>query len=224
MAMRGAVLEPPAGAVDTGGAAAGRAAVPGALDGLLGTGPCFSGALRGYDRLQVDNYVAWAEGEISLARRESDHLLSRYAASSSELQEARRRLAQLARERDAGQSAEQAQQLLVHAAEHAALVTAAAEAEAERIRRDARQEADVRLRNVAALQQAAVAAREQAATAIDVARRECDAARAAAAARTAELEAELDRMRRQRDEARGSLGRLREQVETALRVVVALPA
>ncbi|MGY1741837.1 MULTISPECIES: DivIVA domain-containing protein [unclassified Blastococcus] len=220
MAMRGAVLDPtPAGGT---GAGAPRTAAPGALEGLLGTGPCFTGALRGYDRLQVDNYVAWAEAEIAAARRESDHLLSRYAASSSELQEARRRLAQLARERDAAPQADPARQLLVDAAEHAAVLTAAAEAEAERIRREAREEAEARLRNVADLRAAAVAVREQAAAELEAARRELDAARTAAAAQQAELVAEVAELRRQRDEARGSLRRLREQVDVALQVV-ALP-
>src|SRR3712207_2612900 len=65
---------------------------PGELDGLLGTGPVFTHAVRGYDRLQVDDYVAWAETELHVLRRENDHLLSRYAAASAELQNARRRL------------------------------------------------------------------------------------------------------------------------------------
>lgn len=82
MSRRAAVLAPPGAEATSRTPGDGRPA-PGGLDGLLGTAPCFSGALRGYDRMQVDNYVAWAEAEIALARRESDHLISRYAACSA---------------------------------------------------------------------------------------------------------------------------------------------
>jgi cell division septum initiation protein DivIVA len=224
MSVRGAVLVSSAPEDPSSGAPATGTRAPGALEGLLGTGPCFPGALRGYDRIQVDNYVAWAEAEIGLARRESDHLLSRYAACSSELQEARRRLAQLARERDGGPRADEAQRRLVHAAEHAASLTAAAEAEAGRIRQEARAEAEARLANVEQLRQAVVAAREEATATLEAVRREREAAEAASAARQAELAAEVVELRRQRDEARGSLCRLRDQVDIALQVVVALPA
>ncbi|MGY1814475.1 hypothetical protein [Blastococcus sp. SYSU D00820] len=208
------------------------------LDALLGTDPCFSGALRGYDRLQVDTYVAWAENEIALARRESDHLLSRYAACSGELQNARRRLAQFVRERDGGKVRE----LVERAERRAAETVADAEAEAERIRAEACTEAEARLAKVAALRDAAraerdellagarreaeelrrAAAEELAARLADEeqrARQDREAAEAAAAARLAAVAAEVQALEAQRDEARRSLRRLTGQIGDALQVV-----
>src|SRR5688500_18661289 len=52
----------------------------GGLDGLITTGPVFHARLHGYDRLEVDNYVAWAESELVTARREAEHLLGRYGS------------------------------------------------------------------------------------------------------------------------------------------------
>src|SRR3712207_3536448 len=68
--------------------------LPGGLDALLNTRPCFRGALRGYDRLQVDNYVAWAESELGTLRRRTDHLLAGFGAAQAELEISRRLLAQ----------------------------------------------------------------------------------------------------------------------------------
>jgi colicin import membrane protein len=192
---------------------------PSGLDGLLGADPCFRGALRGYDRLQVDNYVSWAESELALARRESDHLLSRYAACSAELASARLRLAQVARERAERPRADEGRQLLVEAAGHAAAITAAAEAEAERIRDVARAEAQARLANVEDLREAAAAVHEQAAEMVAAAERQRAAAVTESQRRIAALRAEADELRRQRDRARASLAALREQVTSALQVV-----
>jgi hypothetical protein len=36
----------------------------GDLDSMLGSEPAFRTQVRGYDRLQVDNYVTWAEAEL----------------------------------------------------------------------------------------------------------------------------------------------------------------
>ncbi len=147
-------------------AAPGEASAPGGLDGLLGTGPAFSGALRGYDRLQVDNYVAWAESEIALARREVDHVLSRYAACSGDLQNARLRLAQVARDRETADGRGRAEEVLARAVHEAEAYTAATVAdaleEAEQIGAEARAEAQARLEKVEAIRQAAVAERDTA--------------------------------------------------------------
>src|SRR3954465_13540799 len=48
----------------------------GALAGLLSSAPCFRTAVRGYDRMQVDNYVAWSEAEIATSRRGTDDPMS----------------------------------------------------------------------------------------------------------------------------------------------------
>src|SRR4051794_1814886 len=74
--------------------------VTGALDAMLSVRPCFRGALRGYDRMQVDNYVAWAESELQAMRRQSDLLLGRYGAAQAELEISRRLLSQSPRGRE----------------------------------------------------------------------------------------------------------------------------
>src|SRR3954453_13170318 len=63
----------------------------GDFDELLDTRPVFRTRVHGYDKLQVDNYVSWAEGELEGARRAGDHLLARLAACAAELAEHRRR-------------------------------------------------------------------------------------------------------------------------------------
>ncbi|MGY1744370.1 hypothetical protein [Blastococcus sp. SYSU D00695] len=189
---------------------------PGALDALLGTEPTFRGALRGYDRMEVDNYVAWAETEIAVARRENDHLLTRFSACSAELADARRRLAGV----DRG-DADPVQELLVRAAEHAAALTAAAEAEADRIRGAARAEARARLANVAVLRQAVAAVRDETLATLAAERRDRAAAERESAGRIAALEAEVERLRRERDAAHAASALLGERIEDALQVVTA---
>src|SRR3954447_24129695 len=58
---------------------------------LLDTRPVFRTRVHGYDKLQVDNYVSWAERELEGARRAGDHLLGRLTAAAAELAEHRRR-------------------------------------------------------------------------------------------------------------------------------------
>ncbi|MBM7808764.1 cell division septum initiation protein DivIVA [Geodermatophilus bullaregiensis] len=169
------------------------------LDGLLNTGPVFTHAVRGYDRLQVDDYVAAAETELLVLRRENEHLLSRYAACSGELQNARRRLAQLVREREALPSPEDARILVERAQE-----------EAERVRTEARAEAEARLAKVAEMREAVIALREQAhgevagvraeaQAAREEAHREAEEARRAAAAERARLDREAAEARARRE-------------------------
>ena len=218
---------------------------PGGLDGLLGTGPVFTGAVRGYDRAQVDDYVAWAETELLVLRRENDHLLSRYAACSADLQNARGRLAQLVRERQSLPGPEDARALVRRAEEEAAALTAAAEEEARRVRAEAQEEAQARLSGVVEMREAVTALRDQtrseAAAVLEAARREAAALRRAAVAecqrldreaaevraradaealeRRRALEAELEPLRDHRDEARDWLRRLTGQIDEALAVV-----
>src|SRR3954454_10235417 len=66
----------------------------GDLDGMLTTAPVVRTAVRGYDRLQVDNYVAWAEAELRAVGREADPLGDRYGARAAELEIPRRLLAE----------------------------------------------------------------------------------------------------------------------------------
>jgi colicin import membrane protein len=236
--------------VPTGDGTAGTASAPASnrpsgLDGLLGSGPVFRGAVRGYDRTQVDDYVSWAETEVLVLRRENDHLLSRYAACSAELQNARRRLAQLVRERQSLPGPEDALAMVRRAEEEAAAISAAAEEEAERVRADALTEAAARLSGVAEMREAVTALRDQtrseAAAVLEAARREAAQLRRAAAAERERLdreaaeararadaealerrraaEAGLQPLRDERDEARDWLRRLTGQLDEALAVV-----
>jgi cell division septum initiation protein DivIVA len=204
------------------------AVVPGGLDGLLSTAPCFRPSLRGYDRLQVDNYVGWAETELAVARRQIDDLLARLGACATELESARRaaadrdrsgmpapiadllrRAAEEARQvsdvavREARRmteaAAEQARRTVAVANDEARRTTEAADAEAMRILAEARLEADARLSKADAI---------------------IEAATAAATERLAAAEREVEEVRRQRDEARASLRALTARIGEALQGVV----
>src|SRR6478672_6594665 len=79
--------------VDTLGGAADPGALPalrrpdaGGLAQLFDRRPMFRRRHRGYDRFQVDEYVAWAEAELDAARRQCDYLLSRYGACTAQLE------------------------------------------------------------------------------------------------------------------------------------------
>ncbi|MGY1771222.1 hypothetical protein [Blastococcus sp. SYSU D00813] len=199
------------------GALEGEPRAPGGLDGLLSTAPTFSGALRGYDRLQVDNYVAWAEAEIALARREADHLLSRYAACSAELQNARCRLAQLHRERETAEGRGLAEEVLARAAEEAEALTAGALEEAQRTTEEARAEAQARLEKVEAMRAAAVAERDTARVEARGLRQQAALVLAAARDEAAALLAEAER-RRDDEDARARQDREAAEAASAARL------
>ena len=114
----------------------------GALDELLDHRPVFRRRRHGYDRLQVDNYVTWAESELVSARRYADHLLARYGECAAQLELARRESAAPHREVDLTAVSDRLGELLRLAADEAAEVTAAGVDEAERIVGEARQEAE----------------------------------------------------------------------------------
>jgi len=214
---------------------AGRPDVAGALDGLLGTAPCFRTAVRGYDRLQVDNYVAWAEAEIATARREADDLLGRFGQCSAELEISRRLLAQSPEGQELTFVSERVGRMLRMAADEAAEITTSAQDDADRILAEARADADARLRKAHEIKELAVAtsdrmrteaqaelerAHEQAAHYLrDAAaqmRREQEAAAAVAAAQVAALQDEVRELHRRREQARESLRRLTDQIGEAL--------
>ncbi len=187
--------------------------IPHGMDGLLSTSPCFRPSLRGYDRVQVDNYVAWAETELSVARRQVDDLLSRLGACAVELEAARRGavsrddsglpapIVELLRRAadEAGQVSEaavgEARRITGSAEEAARRTTEEAAAEADRILADAQLEAEARLRKADAIVEAATAAAEE---------------------RLAAAEREVAELRRQRDEARESLHVLTSRIGEAL--------
>ena len=212
-----------------------RPDVAGALDGLLGTAPCFRTAVRGYDRIQVDNYVAWAEVEIATARREADDLMVRYGQCSAELEISRRLLARSPEGQELTFVSERVGRMLRMAADEAAEITAGAETEADQIVSEARADADARLRKAHEIKELAAAAsdrmraeaqaeleraREQAAhyrrDAMAQLRREQEVAAAAAAAQVAVLQEEVMELRRRREQARESLRRLTDQIGEAI--------
>jgi cell division septum initiation protein DivIVA len=221
--------------------------VTGALDAMLSTRPCFRGALRGYDRMQVDNYVAWAESELQAMRRQSDLLLGRFGAAQAELEISRRLLSQSPRGRELSTASDRVGEMLRLAADEASSMTAAGADEAERILAEARLEADARLRKAQEIKQLAIATSDQireqarrekaeAAGLLERARQQADellrdaaterdrltGEAADARARLAAVQDEVDDLRRQRDEARQLLRRLTDQIGQALEAVSAV--
>ena len=219
-----------------------RPDVAGALDGLLSNAPCFRTVMRGYDRLEVDNYVAWAEAELSAARREIDDLMTRYAQVAAEVEISRRLLAQSPEGQEATFVSERMGRMLRVAADEAAEITAAASAEADKILSEARADADARLRKAHEIKQVAVDAadriredaerlRAEAAAELDQAReqaarslrdageqiqREQQAAAEAAAVRVAALQEEAQELCHRRGRAHEDLRRLTNQIGEAL--------
>jgi hypothetical protein len=196
----------------------------GDLRQLLDHRPLFRRRRRGYDRFQVDNYVAWAEAELDAARRQCDYLLSRYGACTAQLEMAR----QAPRRSATGPVSVRLGEMLRLAAEEAEVITAAGIDEAERIVAGARVEAEARLRKVAGIHEAAIAAGEElraqarcdAALLLGSAAAQREAAATEAAAELSAVRAEVEDLRRQRDDARRSLERLTAQIGQALQAVV----
>jgi cell division septum initiation protein DivIVA len=165
----------------------------GELDALLAPRPVFRAALRGYDRLQVDNYVARAETELLAVRRANDDLLTRYGACSAELEISRRLLACSPAGREQVRTSERVGEILRLAADEAARLTEAGAADADRIRGVARAEADALLRRAREVRDGAVADCERM-------RAEAEDARAAAEEELARAHAEIGRMTARLDE------------------------
>jgi hypothetical protein len=201
-----------------------RPDLDGDLAELLDRRPVFRRRPSGYDRAQVDNYVAWAEAELDAARRQSDYLLSRYGACVAQLELARR----APRPSVTGPVSARLGEMLRLAAEEAEVITVAGVDEAERIVAGARVEAEARLRKVAGIREAAIAAGEElrararrdAAQLLDSAAAARDAAATEAAAELCAVRAEVEDLRRQRDDARRSLERLTAQIGQALQAAV----
>jgi cell division septum initiation protein DivIVA len=116
----------------------------------------FRTRVNGYDRLQVDNYAAWVESELTTLRREVDHLLVRFGECSAELEISRRLLADAPRGRDVFPVSDRVQEMLQLAVDEAAALTEAGAQEAERILAEARTEADARLRKAHEIKELAV--------------------------------------------------------------------
>ena len=191
----------PAGAVPRG------TRLTGDLDALLDHRPTFRGSVRGYDRLEVDNYVAWAESELAAAQREREHLLDRVFAAGAELEISRRLLAERPPARTS--VSERVGEILRLAEEQGAQVLEAADAEAGRIVAEARLEADARLRKAREIKELAVEAADQL-------RAAAQEERAAAAALLAEARGRADALLQQAAEERERLaGEAAEERERA---------
>ena len=169
-------------------------AAPGEPDALLGPRPAFRAALRGYDRLQVDDYVAWAETELLALRRANDDLLTRYGTCSAELEISRRLLACSPAGREQVRTSERVGEILRLAADEAARLTEAGAADADRLRAVARAEADALLRRAREVRDGAVADCERM-------RAEAEEARATAEEELARAHAEVRRLTARLDEA-----------------------
>ncbi len=221
----------------------------GGLDSVLTTGPVFHARLHGYDRLEVDNYVAWAESELVTARREAEHLLARYGACAAELEISRRLLAQTPKDRDLSQISDRVRDILRLAADEATSVVVSATEEAEQVLAEARLEADERLRKAHRVKEMAAATademrelaerdRAEAAALLERSRAEAEsmvgdatAERDRLVAEAAEareqltaVRAEAEDVRRQRDDAMAALRRLTEQIDAALALTSAGPS
>jgi cell division septum initiation protein DivIVA len=128
---------------------------------MLGDRPVFRTRVNGYDRLQVDNYAAWAEAELGTLRREVDHLLRRFGESSAELEISRRLLADAPRGREVFPVSDRVQEMLQLAADEAEALREAGVQDAERILAEARTEADARLRKAHEIKELAVRAADE---------------------------------------------------------------
>jgi hypothetical protein len=194
-------------------------AYSGDLDGLLDTRPVFRTRVNGYDRLQVDNYVTWAEEELAAARRAGDHLLARFAVCAAELAEFRRQPPVQAppptpANPDLAVVSERVREILRLASDEAADIIEAATEEADGIVADARVEAEARLQKTEQMREAAIAMVEQmrervvreraeAVAVLDRARAEADELLQAAAAERGRLAAEAaDRLALEAEQAR----------------------
>jgi hypothetical protein len=116
---------------------------------MLQEPPAFRRSPLGYDRLQVENYVRWAEDELAAGSRERDDLVLRCARLRSDLDEARRLLHHSPAGRESIRLSWRIGSVLSAAADQAEAITAQAEEDAERTRAEARAEAEERLAKVA---------------------------------------------------------------------------
>ena len=186
----------------------------GDIDTILGTGPAFRSAFRGYSRLQVDNYVRWAETELLTARRELDDVTARYGVCLADLEISRRLLAESPEGRELSRLSVRIGEILRLAADEAAERTASAKAEAESVLGSARTEADTMLHRAREAEESAVATadrlraeaatdRDEASAVLEDARREAARQQQEAAAERARLdqEAAAERERRDRETA-----------------------
>lgn len=199
------------------------------IDDLMVAAPVFRTKVHGYDRFEVDNYVAWTEAEFRVARRETENLVERYGRVCAELEISRRLLARSPEGREMTVLTERMGQMLRLAADEAAAVTAAGQEEADQVLADARTEADARLRKAHAIKQMAVEAsdrmREEARVMRAEAAAELDRARTSAAETLRQAEANRQRAAEEaaqvRAQAEAERQRLTEEARQTAAVLLA---
>lgn len=112
---------------------------------VSGSAPVFRRHGEGYDRAQVDEYVAWVDAELRAQRRATDELVRRYQDCAADLELSRRLLEHSAEGQRFLDVTQQAGHLLAAAADQAAEVAAAGAAEAHRVVAEARIQAQASL-------------------------------------------------------------------------------
>lgn len=198
----------------------GRPNLTGDLESMLGNEPAFRTQVRGYDRLQVDNYVTWAEAELQSARRHVEDVTTRYGSCLAELEISRRLLAQSPTGREMSRVSERIGQMLRLAADEAADLTTAGAREADRVLGEARTEADAILRKAHDVKDAAVAASDRMRQEARIMRAEAmgvlDRARREAAELLQAAALERRHLDEQTEEARDCLRRVTGQIGEAI--------
>jgi chromosome segregation ATPase len=192
----------PVGAADLVAAPTLRPNLSGDLEALLAVAPppAFRSRLLGYDRLQVDNYVVWAEAALLTARQETDDVLDRYGRVWAELDLMRQALGHSPAGQQMARVTERIGSMLQLAADEAAEITASATAGAERIRSEARADADAHLVRALEVKELAVADAARLRRDSDADRAEAAAARQQADRDVEELVAQAADERDRRDE------------------------
>jgi colicin import membrane protein len=223
----------------------GQPHLTGDLPTMLESGPSFATAMRGYDRLQVDNYVEWAENEMRAAQRVITELVDRLAANEGELRHSRQVMARSAEDRELVVLADRVAGLLRLAAQEAAAsaeLTAHDAGQAEDVVANAREEAELVLRRARRMEARAATRLQEAERRLGEARAEEERTRTrvqqmlhaaadeqerievAAAARRTQLERDLQDLQQRRQRAQHLVGQLAHQLDTALAALGDEPA
>jgi colicin import membrane protein len=194
-----------------------RPNLKGDLDSVLEFLPVFRGAVRGYERSQVDSYVTWAERELRAARRSADEMAARFAAVSAELDRARQELSRSAGSREARLFSERVAHILELAADEAAEIRAAGAAEADGLVTAARTWSAAMMQHAREAEDAAAAERDRATATRAEAADELAAAGAEAADELAAARAEAGELRaaavREQQRLAAEAARERRQLE-----------
>jgi colicin import membrane protein len=121
---------------------------PGQLATTFGTAPIFRTVIHGYDRVQVDSYVAWAEDELLTERRAIREVVGQFRDAVGELERSRSMPVRSAEAQHLLDVTTHGQRMLATAADEAADLVSTAAAEADRVVTEAHREARARLERV----------------------------------------------------------------------------